>query len=362
MEDFEWYRYRRRRIAAFSLGLLLADDERASKRGKARQWIKRRQEKGFFANIVQELMVEDVAGYREMFLMKPADFHTILRRVKYIEADITSHQILGGNKVVTPPERLALALRFLATGETYRSLSFQFRISKAAISYIIKHVCDAIVKHMGPHFLKVPSPPEEWLAVANKFKQKWQYPNCIGAIDGKHIIMQPPPNAGSYFYNYKHSHSVVLMAVAGPDYQCLYADVGTNGRISDGGVWNKCGLAAAMKDGSLSLPPHKCLPFGTKLFPHVLVGDDAFALKPYLMKPFPQQGLTTQKRVYNYRHSRARRISENLFGILANRWCVFKSIMQIPPETIDVVVMAALTLHNYLRNSCSKELYFTQLV
>ena len=65
--------HRRRRITAFSLGLLLADDERAGKRGKTRQWIKRRQEKGFFANIVQELMVEGVAGYREMFRMKPAD-------------------------------------------------------------------------------------------------------------------------------------------------------------------------------------------------------------------------------------------------------------------------------------------------
>ena len=64
MEDFEWYRYRRRRIAAFSLGLLLTDDERSGKRGKTRQWIKRRQQKGFCANIVQELMVEDVAGYR----------------------------------------------------------------------------------------------------------------------------------------------------------------------------------------------------------------------------------------------------------------------------------------------------------
>jgi len=47
--------------------------------------------------------------------------------------------------------------------------------------------------------------------------------------------MQPPPNAGSYSYNYKHTHSVVLMALAGPDYQCLYADVGTSGHISDTG-------------------------------------------------------------------------------------------------------------------------------
>lgn len=277
---------------------------------------------------------------------------------RYIEADITPQQILGGNKVVTAPERLAVTLRYLVTGETFRSLSFQFRISRAAISYIIKEVCSAIVKHLGPQFLRVPSSPEEWRAIADKFQQKWQFPNCIGAIDGKHIIMQPPPNAGSYFFNYKHSHSVVLMAVAGPEYQCLYADVGTNGRISDGGVWNKCGLAKVIEDGSLPLPPPRCLPNGSEPLPHVLVGDDAFALKPHLMKPFPQHGLDIQKRVYNYRHSRARRISENLFGILANRWLVFKSIMQVPPETIEVVVMTTLTLHNFLRRSSSKDVYF----
>ena len=45
-----------------------------------------------------------------------------------------------------------------------------------------------------------------------------EFPNCIGAIDGKHIVMQPPADAGSYYYNYKNTHSIVLMAVAGRDY------------------------------------------------------------------------------------------------------------------------------------------------
>ena len=76
----------------------------------------------------------------------------------------------------------------------------------------------------------------------------------MGAIDGKHIVIQPPPNSGSHYYNYKHTHSIVLMAIAGPDYECLYADVGTNGRVSDGGVWNKCGLSQAIEDGIISLP------------------------------------------------------------------------------------------------------------
>ena len=48
------------------------------------------------------------------------------------------------------------------------------------------------------------------------------------------VVIFPPSGGGSFYYNYKGTHSVVLMAVAGPNYECLYADVGTNGRVSDG--------------------------------------------------------------------------------------------------------------------------------
>ena len=73
------------------------------------------------------------------------------------------------------------------------------------------------------------------------------------------------------------------------------------------------------------------------------------ALKTHMMKPYSQHGLSADKRIYNYRHSRARRVSENLFGIMANRWRVFHTILMLPPETIEILVMAALILHNYLR-------------
>ena len=177
----------------------------------------------------------------------------------------------------------------------------------------MQEVCDAIVRNIGKTFLKVPSSMEEWIAIADLFEETWQCPNCLGAIDGKHTIMQPPGNAGSHYYNYKHMHSIVLMAIAGPSYECLYADIETNGCTSDGGVWNKCGMSKAIEDGSLSLPPPKCLPMGVAKVSYFFVGDDAFALKPYLMKPYPQHGLDLEKRVYNYRHSRARRLSEDLF-------------------------------------------------
>ena len=127
----------------------------------------------------------------------------------------------GGLKPIHPDERLTLVLRFLATGETYRSLSFQFRISRSAISYIVQEVCSAIMKRLSPLFLNTPITEEEWLRIADTFNSRWNFPNAIGAIDGKHVTIQKPVGGGSYYYNYKNVHSIVLMAIAGPNYECF---------------------------------------------------------------------------------------------------------------------------------------------
>ena len=173
-------------LAVFVAFEVLNGEDKKPGRGKTRQWIRRRDEKGYFNNIVKELAIEDTEEYKEMMQMSHADFQLIL---SYIEQNITRKWVLGGNKVISLKERLALTIRFSATGETYRSLSYQFRISTRAISYIIKEVCEAIIKNMRNIYLKVPSSPEEWLTVAEKFESRWQFPNCIGAMDGKHIVM-----------------------------------------------------------------------------------------------------------------------------------------------------------------------------
>ena len=60
-------------------------------------------------------------------------------------------------ELIVPVKRRALSLRFLATGESFRSPHFKFRISKPAISYIVTEVCEAVPKRLGPSYLKVPS-------------------------------------------------------------------------------------------------------------------------------------------------------------------------------------------------------------
>ena len=86
---------------------------------------------------------------------------------------------------------------------------------------------------------------------------------------------------------------------------------------------------------------------------YVLGGDDAFPLTNFMMKPYPQRNLTVEKRVFNYRLSRMRRISENGFGILASRRRVFRRPFQLQPEKVKLIALTAITLHNWLRSNAS---------
>ena len=83
--------------------------------------------------------------------------------------------------------------------------------------------------------------------------------------------------------------------------------------------------------------------------PFVLIGDDIFPQKSWLMKPFPGKGLAEHQRVYNYRLSRARRTIENAFGILSAKWRIFRKPIKANVDLVDKITKATVCLHNYLR-------------
>lgn len=190
----------------------------------------------------------------------------------------------------------------------------------------------------------MPLAPDEWLSVEHNFNTMWNFPHCIGAVDGKHVVMVSPPNSGSTYFNYKKTHSIVLMAIADARYKFLYIDVGCNGRVSDGGVFNKCSFAAAMNAGVLKLPEPSALRGRTRNLPFVFVADDAFALRTNMMKPFPGRALSAAERIYNYRLSRARRVIENAFGILSARFRVFLKPINLDASKTKRVTVACCAL------------------
>jgi hypothetical protein len=115
-------------------------------------------------------------------------------------------------------------------------------------------------------------------------------------VDGKHILIEKPPNSGSYYYNYKSTFSIVLMAIVSAKYQFIMVDVGANGRISDGGVLKNTIFCQKLSQNQLNIPNARELPGSNKTFPYVFAGDEAFQLLPNFMKPYNRAVLTDEKR------------------------------------------------------------------
>lgn len=200
--------------------------------------------------------------------------------------------------------------------------------------------------------LQFPKTEEEWRIIAREFEQKWNFPHCLGAIDGKHVEIVPPSNSGSFYYNYKHRHSMVLLAIVDAKYRFLLVDFGTNGRVSDGGVLLNTKFYEKLEKKALNIPTEERLHNSPRILPYVFLADDAFPLRKDMMKPFRHNDLDSRiKKIYNYRTSRARRIVENAFGILAARFRIHRTQMNMSPESIGSVVRATCALHNYLMSS-----------
>ncbi|XP_054263992.1 uncharacterized protein LOC128987260 [Macrosteles quadrilineatus] len=256
-------------------------------------------------------------------------------------------------------EKLAVTLRFLASGDSYQSLSYLFKISKSAISLLIPEVCEALID-LFKDCIKVPTSEHEWLAVAQQYNSKWNFPHCLGSMDGKHVTLQAPVHSGSDFFNYKGSFSIVLFAIVDADYCFLYVTVGCQGRLSDGGVFEHTQFKEMMTNCQLNTPKAKCLPGSTYPFPHVLLADDAFPLKSWIMKPFPgTHPKGSAERIFNYRLSRGRRVVENAFGILSVVFRVLRKPMLLEPKKAEQVVLACTYLHNFLRRSKTSSTTYT---
>lgn len=89
------------------------------------------------------------------------------------------------------------------------------------------------------------------------------------------------------------------------DYKFLYVNVCAVGSECDGGVFAYSQLGRLFNNSQASLSPVEPLPRDSKGLPidYVMMGDDAFAIKTWMMKPFPKRAMTIEERVFNYRLS-----------------------------------------------------------
>ncbi|KAF2887366.1 hypothetical protein ILUMI_18806, partial [Ignelater luminosus] len=158
---------------------------------------------------------------------------------------------------------------------------------RESVSRIIRETCNVLWETLSPTYLSPPS-LEEWEHIKTQFYEKWNMPNCIGAIDGKHISIQNPFKSGTRFYNYKHFYSIHLMAICDADYKFIFVDIGAQGICGDSGVFRNSNFGSAILDESIKILGNALLPGTNKNFPCFFVADEAFPLKKNIMRPYSQ--------------------------------------------------------------------------
>ncbi|KAL8602270.1 hypothetical protein ACOMHN_022783 [Nucella lapillus] len=307
--------------------------------------LEKRRQYGTYHHLVQELQL-DGERFQQYFRLSREQFSQVLFLIR--DTLIKDNRI---RDVISPRERLVICLRFLATGESFRSIAFSYRVGFTTVSRIVSEVCKILWDRLAPIHLAFPESADYWRLIASNFASKWNFPHCLGALDGKHVVMRAPDNTGSLYFNYKGSFSTVLMALVDANLKFIYIDVGSYGRNSDGGIFAHSSMGKAMATNALKFPPDARLPYADNLgpLPYVVVADEAFPLSKHILRPFPGRSLSLDKRIFNYRLSRARRIVENAFGVLAARWRIFHAKMAVAPQLANDIVKATIVLHNLLQ-------------
>ncbi|KAK8761308.1 hypothetical protein V5799_027424 [Amblyomma americanum] len=233
-----------------------------------------RKEESVFYTVMPLLISGDPEYFKKYYRMTPEKFeglHSLL------EEHLTKPYVV--REPLPSRARLAITLRYLVSGMYMQDVALEFRVGISTVSATVHSTCRLLWTTLQPLYLKVAT-TEKWEEVARGFKEKCNFPNCVGAVDGKHIQIQAPPHSGSLYYNYKGTYSIVLLAVA---------------------------------DSNL-------------------------------------KSQSEEKRIFNYRLSRARRCVENTFGVMVSRFRVFRRSINLLPSNVDYVVMACCVLHNFLRD------------
>lgn len=307
----------------------------------------RRNQDGEFAKLMP-LLLANPARFSACLRCAPETFYYVLEAIRQA---ITKHSI---RPAIDPEHQLYVFLRFVGHGHSFRSLEFNLRISHQRIASIIYEVSRAIWKNLG--HIHIPSmTTERLLAIAGQSNSLWNMPNCVGAIDGKHIRLRAPKKSGSLYYNYKSYFSLVLQGVCDAYHRFTSIEVGGYGSACDSGMFARSRLGQSIRNEVFPFPRPSRLPNSTRVCPYFFIGDNAYPLTRRMMVPYSgrNQGASNQQEQlqrdnFNKRITRARRCIESSFGILVSKFRVFHSELEIETDNVDFLVLASIVLHNII--------------
>lgn len=278
--------------------------------------------------------------WRENMRMTRDTFEIVCNELRpYLERQVTRFR-----QPVSVEARVAITIWRLGTNIEYRTISALFGLGRSTVCEIVLETCEVIAHHLMPRYVRVPQ-NERLKEIIDGFEHCWGFPQTVGAIDGTHIPILRPQHSSSDYYNRKGYHSILMQALV--EFRGIFMDVniGWPGKVHDARVLANSSCYKKACNGTL-LPNWPRRIGGVKV-PLLILGDPAYPLLPWLMKPYlDNSGTTSRERNFNYRQSRARIVVENAFGRLKGRWrCLLKRI-DLHISNVPNVVASCVVLHN----------------
>lgn len=205
-----------------------------------------------------------------------------------------------------------------------------------AVAAIIHHVCKVLWSTLRDIVMPCPT-QEDWLGIAEVFAKTTHFPNCIGALDGKHVRLMGPDH-----------HSVVLMGLCDAKYRFVCVEIDACWH-EDSWDFTRTALYKSLAENMLNVPGPKPVTATRKIAsPYVMVAGHPFNGAKNLVVPYVERTLSCDQQTFNYRMTLPRHCAETTFGIVSKKWRILHRPLNVNVEFAGYIVGTICMLHNYV--------------
>ena len=222
-------------------------------------------------------------------------------------------------------------------------------LAESTVCQIVVEVCTAIIEELWSEAVEIhfPKTNDEFKETLLDMDAEWQFPYAFVAIDGSHLPIKCSSGgqeAIKQYYNFKNFYSVVLLGLIDANFRSIWASLGALGNTHDSTYIQSTSLWDDItSDKTL---PGQVIEVNDVEIPPIILGDGAFPLQSWMMKPHGDAVLTQEKAYFNFRLSRARMVTEGAFGKLKGRFRVLHRKCESNKETIKIMGLGCVVLHN----------------
>uniref|UniRef100_A0A8C4RM29 Putative nuclease HARBI1 n=1 Tax=Erpetoichthys calabaricus TaxID=27687 RepID=A0A8C4RM29_ERPCA len=241
-------------------------------------------------------------------------------------------------------KRVAIGLWKLATNSKYRNVARLFGVGITTAWRCVSEFCTAVTEVFLPRLMQIPD-PEKLAEISDYFERRWSVPNCVGVVHVSHIPIVAPQEYQCDYLNQQDWHSVILQAVVDGRGLFWHVCVGIPGSVHDAKVLKQSDLWQLGNNAFFQ--PNETRNIGGQEVGYYLIGDAAYPLQKWLMKPYFDTGtLTGAQRTYNSIICTARSVIDNAFDRLQGRWQCLVKRSDCNVNLVKSMVLTCCILHN----------------